>query len=101
LLNINAEKTYHEYVADDDGGCAGLGEEGDKGPQAQAAERVEGVPAAGAATKFREILQNYFVASAKFEFVLNFMKMVICSFAPSFEIPLLNQANFRENVLQI
>jgi hypothetical protein len=44
--------SYHEDVADDDGGCAGLGEEGDEGPQAQAAERVEGVPAVRVATKF-------------------------------------------------
>ncbi len=59
------KKPYHEDVADDDGGGAGLGEEGDEGPQAQAAERVEGVPAVGAAIKFREISPNYFVASAK------------------------------------
>jgi hypothetical protein len=57
--------TYHEDVADDDGGCAGLGEEGDEGPQAQAAERVEGVPAVRVTTKFCEIARNYFVASAK------------------------------------
>jgi hypothetical protein len=53
--------SYHEDVADDDGGCAGLGEEGDERSQAQAAERVEGVPAVGVATKFGEISRNYFV----------------------------------------